>query len=63
MTAGRMWRDAFRDRPQRLTAVRLPGTGHFPTMARGAEAREAAPISPDYEALLLHWLRQLPPTV
>ena len=40
------------DRPQQLTAVRLPGTGHFPTMARGAEGEEAAPISPDYEALL-----------
>ncbi|HEY8180458.1 MAG TPA: alpha/beta fold hydrolase [Candidatus Limnocylindria bacterium] len=59
----RIWRDAFRDRPDRLTAVRLPGTGHFPTMARGAEGEEAAPMSPDYEALLLRWLRQLAPTV
>ena len=59
----RIWRDAFRDRPQQLRAVRLPGTGHFPTMARGAEGEEAAPISPDYEALLLRWLRQLAPTV
>ncbi len=56
-------RDAFRDRHDRLTAVRLPGTGHFPTMARGAEGEEAAPMSPDYEALLLRWLRQLAPTV
>ncbi len=58
-----VWRNAYRDRPQRLTAVRLPGTGHFPTMARGAEGEEAAPMSPDYEALLLRWLRQLAPTV
>ena len=59
----RIWRDAFRDRPQQLMAVRLPGTGHLPTLARGAEGEEAAPISPDYEALLLRWLRQLAPTV
>ena len=59
----RIWRDAFRDHPLQLTAVRLPGTGHFPTMARGADGEEAAPISPDYEALLLRWLRQLAPTV
>ena len=58
-----VWRNAYRDRPQLLTAVRLPGTGHFPTMARGAEGEEAAPMSPDYEALLLRWLRQLAPTV
>ena len=59
----RIWDGAFRDRPQQLTAVRLPGTGHYPTMARGAAGEEAAPISPDYEALLLRWLRQLAPTV
>ena len=59
----RIWDDAFQDRPQQLTAVRLPGTGHFPTMARGAAGEEAAPISPDYEALLLRWLRQLAPAV
>ncbi|HKO32735.1 MAG TPA: alpha/beta hydrolase [Candidatus Limnocylindria bacterium] len=59
----RIWDDAFKDRPQQLTAVRLPGTGHFPTMARGAEGEEAAPVSPDYEALLLRWLRRLAPTV
>jgi len=59
----RIWDDAFRDRPQQLTAVRLPGTGHFPTMARGAAGEEAAPISPDYEAILLRWLRHLAPTV
>jgi pimeloyl-ACP methyl ester carboxylesterase len=58
-----VWRNAYRDRSQLLTAVRLPGTGHFPTMARGAEGEEAAPMSPDYEALLLRWLRQLAPTV
>ncbi|HEY7846794.1 MAG TPA: alpha/beta hydrolase [Candidatus Limnocylindria bacterium] len=59
----RVWRDAYRDRPQLLTAVRLPGTGHLPTLARGAEGEEAAPISPDYEVLLLRWLRGLAPTV
>jgi pimeloyl-ACP methyl ester carboxylesterase len=59
----RVWRESFRDHPQLLTAVRLPGTGHYPTLARGADGEEAAPISPDYEALLLRWLRQLAPTV
>ncbi|HEX6475173.1 MAG TPA: alpha/beta fold hydrolase [Candidatus Limnocylindria bacterium] len=59
----RVWREAFREHPQQLTAVRLPGTGHYPTLARGAEGEQAAPISPDYEALLLRWLRQLAPTV
>jgi uncharacterized protein len=59
----RIWDAAFRDRPQQLTAVRLPGTGHFPTMARGAAGEAAAPISPDYETLLLRWLRRLAPTV
>ncbi len=54
----RIWREAFREHPQQLTAVRLPGTGHYPTLARGAEGEEAAPISADYEALLLRWLRQ-----
>jgi len=59
----RVWRESFRGHPQQLTAVRLPGTGHYPTLARGAEGEGAAPISPDYEALLLRWLRQLAPTV
>lgn len=59
----RIWREAFRERPRQLSAVRIPGTGHFPTLARGAEGEEAAPISPDYEALLLRWLRQLAPTI
>ena len=59
----RIWRHAFRERPQLLSVVRLPGTGHFPTMARGAVGEEAAPISPDYEALLLRWLRHQAPTV
>ena len=37
----------IRDRPQRLTAVRLPGTGHFPTMARGAAGeRRRRPCRP-----------------
>ncbi|HEX5579210.1 MAG TPA: alpha/beta hydrolase [Candidatus Limnocylindria bacterium] len=58
-----VWRDAFREHPRQLTAVQLPGTGHYPTLARGVEGEEAAPISPDYEALLLRWLRQLAPTV
>jgi uncharacterized protein len=53
----RIWQDAYRDRGQLLTAVRLAGTGHFPTLARGKEGEEAAPISPDYEALMLRWLR------
>ena len=59
----RVWRDAYRGRAQRLTVVRLPGTGHLPTLARGAKGEEAAPMSPDYEALLLRWMRGLTPTV
>ena len=58
-----VWRESFRDHLQQLTAVRLRGTGHYPTLARGADGEQAAPISPDYEALLLRWLRQLAPTV
>jgi uncharacterized protein len=51
------WVEAYRSRPDRLSAVQLAGTGHFPTLAHGAEGEELAPISPDYEAILLHWLR------
>ena len=58
-----VWREAFTDHSDQLMAVRLPGTGHYPTLARGAEGEEAAPMSPDYEALLLRWLRQVIPTV
>ncbi len=53
----RIWQHAYRDRGQWLTALRLAGTGHFPTLAQGKEGEEAAPISPDYEALMLRWLR------
>ncbi len=54
----RIWRDAFGARhPERLTTVRLPGTGHYPTLARGQDGEEDAPISPDYEAIVLDWLR------
>jgi pimeloyl-ACP methyl ester carboxylesterase len=59
----RIWVDAYRDHPQDLTATRIRGIGHYPTMARGREGEEAAPISPDYEVLLLRWLRQRAPTV
>ncbi|HEY7464939.1 MAG TPA: alpha/beta hydrolase [Candidatus Limnocylindria bacterium] len=52
------WMAAYQDRAELLTAVRIAGTGHFPTLAGGREGEELAPISPDYEALLLRWLRQ-----
>jgi hypothetical protein len=55
----RVWQEAYRDHPDRLTAVRLAGTGHLPTLGRGREGEEAAPMSPDYEALLLRWLRTI----
>ncbi|HET7520006.1 MAG TPA: alpha/beta hydrolase [Candidatus Limnocylindria bacterium] len=52
------WQAAFAERAELLSAVRIAGTGHYPTLAGGAEGEEAAPISPDYEALLLRWLRE-----
>ncbi|HEX6655133.1 MAG TPA: alpha/beta hydrolase, partial [Candidatus Limnocylindria bacterium] len=53
------WRTAFSARQDLLTAEQLPGTGHFPTLANGMDGEEDAPISPDYEALLLRWLRRI----
>jgi pimeloyl-ACP methyl ester carboxylesterase len=53
----RAWQHAYRDRVALLTMVRIPGTGHYPTLAKGLAGEEMAPISPDYEALLLRWLR------
>jgi uncharacterized protein len=53
------WIDAYRHRPDRLTAVQLAGTGHYPTLAAGRDGEELAPISPEYEALLLRWLRSV----
>jgi hypothetical protein len=51
------WRERFGSRhPDLLTMVRVPGTGHFPTAARGAEGEEAAPISAAYELVLRDWL-------
>lgn len=52
------WQAAYAERAELLSAVRLAGTGHYPTLAGGAEGEDAAPISPDYEALLLRWLRE-----
>ena len=53
------WEAAFAVRPGLLTAMQLPGTGHFPTLGNGTDGEEEAPISPDYEALLLRWLRRV----
>jgi pimeloyl-ACP methyl ester carboxylesterase len=56
----RVWREAFGGRSDQLSTARIPGTGHFPTLARGQEGEDLAPFSPDYEALVLRWLRSLP---
>jgi pimeloyl-ACP methyl ester carboxylesterase len=53
----RVWQAAYAGRSGELRAEQLAGTGHFPTLANGEDGEEHAPISPDYEALLLHWLR------
>ncbi len=56
----RIWREGFGARhPDRLTTVRLPGTGHYPTLAAGREGEEDAPISPDYESVVLDWLTRV----
>jgi hypothetical protein len=54
-----VWEAAYADRPEELRAEQLAGTGHFPTLANGEDGEEDAPISPDYEALLLQWLRRV----
>jgi hypothetical protein len=55
----RIWRGAFGSRhPDRLTTIRLPGTGHYPTLADGKDGEEDAPISPEYEAIVSDWLRR-----
>ena len=42
----------------RLNVSRLPGCGHFPTLAADpADLDEAGPISPAYEQFLTDWLR------
>jgi pimeloyl-ACP methyl ester carboxylesterase len=51
------WQAAYAGSSALLEAVLLPGTGHFPTLANGLDGEETAPISADYEALLLRWLR------
>ncbi|HEY7526181.1 MAG TPA: alpha/beta hydrolase [Candidatus Limnocylindria bacterium] len=53
------WQTAFAGRPGLLDAELLAGTGHYPTLASGQAGEEDAPISPDYEAVLLRWLRRL----
>jgi pimeloyl-ACP methyl ester carboxylesterase len=53
----RIWREGFGARhPDRLTTVRLPGFGHYPTLANGEDGEDGAPISPEYEAVVLDWL-------
>jgi pimeloyl-ACP methyl ester carboxylesterase len=53
------WRAAFTGRETLLDTELLAGTGHFPTLANGQAGEEDAPISPDYEAVLLRWLRRV----
>ena len=52
------WATALDRGPARLSVSRLPGCGHFPTLASDpADHDEAGPISPAYEQLLTDWLR------
>jgi pimeloyl-ACP methyl ester carboxylesterase len=53
-----IWRTALDRRQAHLSVPRLPGCGHFPTLAADpADLDEAGPISPAYEQLLADWLR------
>jgi pimeloyl-ACP methyl ester carboxylesterase len=53
-----VWRGALDRGHVRLSVSRLPGCGHFPTLAADpADLGEAGPISPAYEQLLEDWLR------
>ncbi len=52
------WRTALDQGQASLSIERLPGCGHFPTLAADpADLDEAGPISPAYEQLLSDWLR------
>jgi uncharacterized protein len=52
------WATALDQRHARLKVARLPGCGHFPTLATDpADHEETGPISPAYEQLLAGWLR------
>ena len=54
----KVWRTALDRGHVRLSVSRLPGCGHFPTLAPDpADLNEAGPISPAYEQLLADWLR------
>jgi len=53
-----VWRTALDRGPVRPSVSRLPGCGHFPTLAAdSADLDEAGPISPAYEQLLADWFR------
>jgi uncharacterized protein len=54
------WQTALNQRHAPLSVSRLPGCGHFPTLAADpADLDEAGPMSPLYEQFLADWLRQL----
>lgn len=51
-----VWRDAYGS-PDLLTVARLPGAGHFPTLAEDPhDLDEKGPISAEYERALIQWL-------
>src|SRR5215813_8393795 len=53
-----VWRTALDRGHERLSVSRLPGCGHFPTLAADpADLDEAGPVSPAYEQVLADWLR------
>jgi pimeloyl-ACP methyl ester carboxylesterase len=52
------WRTTLGRGHARLSVSRLPGCGHFPTLATDrADIHETGPISPAYEQFLADWLR------
>jgi len=60
-TSIEVWRTALDRKHARLSLSRLPGCGHFPTLAAdSADLDEAGPISPVYEQVIADWLRTLP---
>jgi uncharacterized protein len=58
----KVWQTALNQRRAPLSVSRLPGCGHFPTLAADpADLDEAGPISPLYEQLLADWLHTVAP--
>ena len=56
-----LWSAALSQDRAPLTVTRLPGCGHFPTLAADpADLDESGPVSPRYERVLADWLSSVP---